>query len=225
MHRAVLAGLEPGHEARLGFGEVDRRDTDLGESELLGPAAQLIEQARSVEPCLPLSMSLPAHLPILETRVFDWPDEAACAAFAARLARHPALWPSSFIALDGPLGAGKTTFVRHLLRALGVAGPIKSPTYAVLEPYEVGGSASAAPRSISHFDFYRFADPREGEDAGLREIFAAPGLKLVEWPTQAGLLLPPPDWWMELELQHDDQRRVNVHALSPHGRQLLAATA
>jgi tRNA threonylcarbamoyladenosine biosynthesis protein TsaE len=164
-------------------------------------------------------MTLLAHPPILETRTFSWPDEAACAAFAQRLAASPALCPDSFIALDGPLGAGKTTFVRHLLRALGVAGRIKSPTYAVLEPYDVNGLA------VSHFDFYRFADPREWLDAGFRDVFAAPGLKLAEWPGNAGTLLPLADWRMELDPQDSDQRRVAVHALTPHGRRLLADIA
>jgi tRNA threonylcarbamoyladenosine biosynthesis protein TsaE len=157
------------------------------------------------------------HPPILETRTFTWPDEAACAAFAQRLASVSALRPDTFIALDGPLGAGKTTFVRHLLRALGVAGRIKSPTYAVLEPYDVNGLA------VSHFDFYRFADAHEYADAGFRDVFAAPGLKLAEWPDHAGTFLPLPDWRMELEPQDGDRRRVTVHAFTPHGQQLLAA--
>ena len=101
-----------------------------------------------------------------------WPDEAATQAFAERLALEPALH-DAFITLHGTLGAGKTTFVRHLLRALGVAGRVKSPTYAVVEPHEARGL------SIWHFDFYRFSDPREWEDAGFRDIFAAPGLKLA----------------------------------------------
>jgi tRNA threonylcarbamoyladenosine biosynthesis protein TsaE len=160
-------------------------------------------------------MVLAQHLPaILETRVLPWPDEAACAAFAAHLASHAALWPSTFIALDGPLGAGKTTFVRHLLRALGVAGRIKSPTYAVLEPYELDGG-----RTVSHFDFYRFDDPREFDQAGFRELFAAPGLKLAEWPDKAAL--PRPDWRVHIEPAAADARTVTVHALTPHGVELL----
>jgi hypothetical protein len=83
---------------------------------------------------------------------------------------------NAFIELHGDLGAGKTTLVRHLLRALGVQGRVKSPTYAVVEPHEVPGLA------IWHFDFYRFTDPREWEDAGFRDVFASPGLKLAEWP-------------------------------------------
>jgi tRNA threonylcarbamoyladenosine biosynthesis protein TsaE len=126
------------------------------------------------------------HQAILTSHSFRWPDEAACADAAAALARVPALH-EAFIALHGPLGAGKTTFVRHLLRALGVAGRVKSPSYGVLEPHEVSGLA------ISHFDFYRFNDPREWVDAGFRDVFAAPGLKLAEWPERAAALLPVAD--------------------------------
>jgi tRNA threonylcarbamoyladenosine biosynthesis protein TsaE len=162
-------------------------------------------------------MTVSDHPTILETRSFSWPDEAACAAFAARLARAPTLLPSTFIALDGALGAGKTTFVRHLLRALGVAGRIKSPTFAVLEPYTVAGHA------VSHFDFYRFGDAREWEDAGFRDVFAAPGLKLAEWPDNAAPVLPQPDWRLHIDTTEDDTRAVTVHALTPHGVELLAA--
>jgi tRNA threonylcarbamoyladenosine biosynthesis protein TsaE len=161
-------------------------------------------------------MVVSVHLPaILETRSFVWPDESACAAFAAHLAAQPSLWPSTFVALDGPLGAGKTTFVRHLLRALGVAGRIKSPTFAVMEPYSVQGHA------VSHFDFYRFDDPREWADAGFRDVFAAPGLKLAEWPDRAAPLLPVPDWRMQLDADAEGRRHVTVHAFTPHGVALL----
>jgi tRNA threonylcarbamoyladenosine biosynthesis protein TsaE len=162
-------------------------------------------------------MVLQQHPAIVETRTFDWSDEAACAAFAARLAAAPTLFPSSFIALEGPLGAGKTTFVRHLLRALGVAGRIKSPTYAVMEPYTVGGHA------LSHFDFYRFDDAREWDDAGFRDVFAAPGVQLVEWPDKAAAVLPTPDWRVRIEPVDNETRRVHVAALSDHGVALLRA--
>lgn len=160
-------------------------------------------------------MLLTDHPPILETRTFTWPDEAACAAFASGVALAPTLFPSTFLALAGPLGAGKTTFVRHLLRALGVAGRIKSPTYAVMEPYSVNG------RAVSHFDFYRFSDPREWADAGFRDVFAAPGLKLAEWPDNAAPALPLPDWRLQIEPDDTDARHVTVHALTPHGVELL----
>ena len=163
-------------------------------------------------------MVLAEHPRILETRTLAWPDEVACAVFAARLASLAALWPSTFVALDGPLGAGKTTFVRHLLRALGVEGRIKSPTFSVMEPYLVDG------RAVSHFDFYRFNDAREWGDAGFRDVFAAPGLKLAEWPDKAAPALPRPDWRVQIEPVDETARQVTVHALTPHGVELLAAT-
>jgi tRNA threonylcarbamoyladenosine biosynthesis protein TsaE len=157
----------------------------------------------------------PRHAPILETRTLEWPDEAGCADFAAALARRPAL-RNAYVELRGELGAGKTTFVRHLLRALGVSGRIKSPTYTVLEPYSLPGL------QISHFDFYRFADPREWEDAGFREAFAAPGLKLVEWPQKAEPLLPLPDLRLLIEVIDDTRRRIALQAFTPRGVELIA---
>ena len=144
-----------------------------------------------------------------------WPDEAACAAWATTLARSEQLY-NAFVELHGPLGAGKTTFVRHLLRALGVQGRIKSPTYAVVEPYALPGLA------ISHFDFYRFDDAREWADAGFRDVFADPGLKLAEWPEKAAAVLPPADLRLTLEPLDDDSRQVTVEALTPRGVALLA---
>ena len=154
------------------------------------------------------------HGPILGTRTLRWPDERACAAFAQRLARVDGV-RQALIELHGPLGAGKTTFVRHLLRALGVQGRVKSPTYAVLEPYALPGL------TISHLDFYRFADAREWVDAGLRDVFAAPGLKLVEWPAHAAGLLPPADLRLFIEPGPEDEREVLVQAGTPLGLQLL----
>ncbi len=153
------------------------------------------------------------HDPIVETRSFSWPDEAACAAFAQQLPL-PAL-RNAFITLHGPLGAGKTTFVRHLLRALGVAGRIKSPTYAVLEPHQAGDLA------ISHFDFYRFTDAREWLDAGFRDVFAAPGLKLAEWPENAAGVLPTADLALHIAPADDGSRRVRAQASTAVGAALL----
>ena len=157
--------------------------------------------------------------PLRQDAQLAWPDEAATQAFAETLAAEPAV-RNAFIALQGTLGAGKTTLVRHLLRALGVAGRIKSPTYAVVEPHELPGLF------IWHFDFYRFSDPREWEDAGFRDIFASPGLKLAEWPDQAGAMLPTPDLAIAIEPTGETSRAVTLTAGSDAGVALLrAATA
>ena len=145
-----------------------------------------------------------------------WRDESATAAFARQLAALPAL-ADAFVTLHGPLGAGKTTLVRHLLQALGVQGRIKSPTYAVVEPYALPGL------DIWHFDFYRFNDPREWEDAGFRDIFASPGLKLAEWPDKAAAVLPPSDLAIALHTEADQARVATVQAHTPKGEGLLAA--
>ena len=145
-----------------------------------------------------------------------WRDEADTAAFAQRLAHLPAL-RNAFLALQGDLGAGKTTLVRHLLRALGVQGRIKSPTYAVVEPHEGADGLQAW-----HFDFYRFNDPREWEDAGFRDIFASPGHKLAEWPDKAAAMLPTPDLVLRLDVADDDTRTVRLHAGTAVGQTLLA---
>jgi tRNA threonylcarbamoyladenosine biosynthesis protein TsaE len=156
----------------------------------------------------------PLHRAILGSRVLDWPDEAACEADARAFAARPAL-RDALIVLHGTLGAGKTTFVRHLLRALGVTGRIKSPTYALMEPYTPAGGPAW------HFDLYRLGDPQEWEDAGFREIVAGPGLKLVEWPEHAAGLLPPADLELHLEPTEGEHRRVHVEARTPRGLELL----
>jgi len=162
-----------------------------------------------------------AHAEILASRTLYWPDEAACAASAAALGARGAV-RNACIELEGPLGAGKTTFVRHLLRALGVGGRIKSPSYAVVEMHTIPARDTQAATNAAHFDFYRFADAREWEDAGLRDLYAAPGIKLTEWPEKARALLPAPDLRLVIEPTADDARRVVVQALTPLGVELLA---
>ena len=160
-------------------------------------------------------------MPILEARMAHWRDEAACAATARWLAAQPGIG-LAFIELHGSLGAGKTTFTRHLLRALGITGHVKSPTYAVVEPY------STADFEVWHFDFYRFEDPQEFEDAGFRDIFASPGLKLAEWPERAAGLLPTCDLRIEILLPESDSaasdthREVRIEAHTPLGVRLLS---
>jgi tRNA threonylcarbamoyladenosine biosynthesis protein TsaE len=153
--------------------------------------------------------------------VVVWRNEDDTRAFAARLAAHPVIG-RAFIELHGDLGAGKTTLARHLLRALGVQGRVKSPTYTVLEPYEVPlRQAQDRGLQIWHFDFFRFNDPREWEDAGFRDIFAGPGLKLAEWPEKAAGLLPRADLIVRIEAQADESRNVTLLAQTPLGRELL----
>lgn len=208
---------QPGGESGLGIGQIDARHADLGKSEPVRFGAQRVQQRGRFGRGFVDDVLLQMHPTILETHRTAWHDEAACAACAQALAAQPAL-RSAFIELDGPLGAGKTTFARHLLRALGVTGRIKSPSYAVVEPYELPDGSGAW-----HFDFYRFADEREWEEAGFRDIFAGPGLKLVEWPEHAGETLPAPDLRMELAPRDDDQRAVTLSAYTSRGLELLQA--
>ena len=181
----------------------------MGESQFPGPRLHLRNQLVAIE----LS-SIDRHAPIVKT--LRWSGEDATQRFAESLATAPDL-THAFIALHGDLGAGKTTLVRHLLHALGVTGRIKSPTYAVVEPYELPEI------NIWHFDFYRFADPREWEDAGFRDIFASPGLKLAEWPEKAGAMLPCADMDITIATTPDTTRHVTLRANTPTGVALLHA--
>jgi tRNA threonylcarbamoyladenosine biosynthesis protein TsaE len=174
------------------------------------PAVQRIEDSLGVDI---VSRSL-EHLVILETRHFHWASEADCERFAQDLARQPGL-SDACIELHGSLGAGKTSLVRHLLRALGVQGRIKSPTYAVVEPHE------GRDFPIWHFDFYRFDDPREWEDAGFRDIFASPGLKVAEWPQKAAAVTPIADVAISIEAINESERQVHLQAYTPAGASIV----
>jgi len=135
------------------------------------------------------------------------PDVAATDALAASFAplltgRHPDTRPGGRIHLRGDLGAGKTSFVRAFLRACGIQGRIKSPSYALLESYNLSSL------HFYHLDFYRFSDTREWLDAGFRDILQENAIVLIEWPEQAGDLLPPPD--LEIHIDHEDEGRTAV---------------
>lgn len=133
------------------------------------------------------------------------PDEASTLSFGERLA--PRLPPSALIFLRGDLGAGKTTLVRGILRGLGHSGSVKSPTYTLLEPYEL-------PRSVVyHFDFYRIADSGELEFIGIDELMESDALKLVEWPERAEGRLPAPDVEVRLQVEGEG-RRIEIHGLA-----------
>ena len=139
-------------------------------------------------------------------------DEAATLALGAAIAA--ALEPGLVIYLEGDLGAGKTTLVRGVLRALGHAGAVKSPTYTLVEVYNLSRL------DLHHFDFYRFHDPREWTDAGFRESFNGRIVSLVEWPRKAGALLPPADLTVTLEPMRDG-RSASLHAASSAGATLI----
>ena len=136
------------------------------------------------------------------------PDEAATLALGAALAR--CLEPGLVVYLHGELGAGKTTLVRGVLRGLGHGGRVKSPTYALVEVYEVSRL------ELHHFDFYRFHDPREWIDAGFRESFNGRIVSLIEWPEKAGDLLPPADLRITLTSSRDG-RNASLQPSSPRG--------
>jgi len=209
MHAAVKACREPGEEARLGSAQIDVGHADLGKSKLVRPAVNLSQQRATIQ-----DLSIDPHPPILGSRSVHWRDEAACAATARVLAGRPAL-RDAIVELRGPLGAGKTSFVRHLLHALGVQGHVKSPTYAVMEPYELPGG------DVWHFDFFRFDDPQEWQDAGFRDVYASRGLKIAEWPEKAAGLLPAPDLSVAIAIGDDDSRAASFLAHTARGLELL----
>lgn len=122
------------------------------------------------------------------------------------------------IHLRGDLGAGKTSFARALLRACGVQGRIKSPSYALMESYNVSSL------QFYHLDFYRFNNPKEWADAGFRDILQENAVVLIEWPEQAGDLLPPPDLDIHLEYA-DTGRHASLTAHSNKGKLWLTTLA
>jgi tRNA threonylcarbamoyladenosine biosynthesis protein TsaE len=139
-------------------------------------------------------------------------DEAATLALGNQLAQ--VLEPGMFVALLGNLGSGKTTLTRGVLRGLGFAGKVKSPTYTLVELYNLSRL------DLYHFDLYRFNDPQEWVDAGFGDYFEPRHLCLVEWPERAGGLLPVPDLEISLNVE-DDGRRIRIAAETEHGKRCL----
>ena len=151
-----------------------------------------------------------------ETRLFCGSEEAQvslAAHLASEVGNRPAL-----VYLAGDLGAGKTTFVRGFLRGLGFEGPVRSPTYTLVEPYPLEQI------TLYHLDLYRLADPEELEYLGLRDMLAEDALLLVEWPEKGRGWLPQAD--VSVEMAHSDGgRELHFRAHSAAGERWVAAAA
>jgi tRNA threonylcarbamoyladenosine biosynthesis protein TsaE len=139
------------------------------------------------------------------------PLEAAVQRLAAKFAA--VVTPPTVIYLRGDLGAGKTTFARAYIQALGFPGYVKSPSYGLLETYEAGG------QKILHLDLYRIEDPEELEYLALRDLFDRQSVLLVEWPQHGGGNLPPPDVVLDFG-ETNEERFVSCSVISQHGREL-----
>ena len=124
--------------------------------------------------------------------------------------------PALVVGLTGELGAGKTTLVAGLLAGLGHAGPVRSPTYTLIEPYRLAG------RDLYHCDLYRLRDPAELDDLGLRDLAVERSVLLVEWPDRAGDRLGKPDLLLQIDYVPPG-RAISCDASTEAGRQVLAA--
>jgi tRNA threonylcarbamoyladenosine biosynthesis protein TsaE len=142
------------------------------------------------------------------------PDEGATLHAGAVLAR--VCDAGAVVWLQGTLGAGKTTLSRGWLQALGHTGSVKSPTYTIVEPYELPSGP------VYHFDLYRLADPEELELIGIRDYFARSYLCLIEWPEKAGTLLPLPDLSINLSPEKKGGRKMSITAHSGRAQHWLA---
>ncbi len=146
------------------------------------------------------------------------PDVTSMRAIGAALASALARTTGPItIALEGELGAGKTTLVGAILKAFGFAGHARSPTYTLVEPYEL------ADRAIYHLDLYRLTDPYEMEPLGLRDLQGPSAIFLIEWPDRAAGMLPPLDLTIEIGYADEAGRDIGVSAHSERGRTLLLA--
>lgn len=142
-------------------------------------------------------------------REFHMADDALMVAFGEQLGAALAGCDGALsVYLQGDLGAGKTTLSRGILRALGHSGAVKSPTYTLVEPYELAG------RTLYHFDLYRLGDPEELEYMGIRDYFVAPNICLIEWPEKGGALLPQADLSLRISVA-DPGRLISLRSRLP----------
>ena len=136
-------------------------------------------------------------------------NEEATRAFAARISRT--LPKDLTIYLQGNLGVGKTTFVRFVLQSLGYEGLVKSPTYTLVESYEI------ASHKFFHFDLYRLTDPAELEYIGVRDYFEENAIRFIEWPERGMNCLPKADLALFFELIDDEKRELTIKAYNDVG--------
>lgn len=148
------------------------------------------------------------------SRSLHLPNEDEQLAFASQVAS--VVVKGTVIFLNGDLGTGKTTFVRGFLRGLGYDGVVKSPTYTLVEPYQLTNFA------IYHFDLYRLADPEEIEYAGGRDYFDGEAISLIEWPEKAQGFLPEPDLVLHLEYA-ESGRDIEILAGTERGKKVMLA--
>ena len=148
------------------------------------------------------------------------PDEEATLTLGQQIAQSiqsSGLGASGLVfALLGDLGAGKTTLVRGVLRGLGHFGRVKSPTYPLLETYQVNDLL------LAHFDLYRLDSPEAFSEAGFEDYFAGSGVRFVEWPDRAGDRLPQVDCALSLTEADGGGREIRIDALTPKGKSLLS---
>ena len=139
-------------------------------------------------------------------------DEPGVLELGGRLGR--ALGGAGAVHIHGQLGAGKTTLCRGLLRALGHEGAVKSPTFTLVEPYDLGDGVE-----VFHFDLYRLADPGELDYVGVDDYFTGQRLCLIEWPEKAAGFLPAHDLEIEIDVS-GETRNISITATSEHGEQV-----
>lgn len=161
---------------------------------------------------LTLDESMPKHTNSAANDVIALPDETAQVAFGEALGH--ALGGRGRVHLQGELGAGKTTLSRGVLRAYGYLGAVKSPTYTLVEPYELGDVR------VYHFDLYRLGDPEELEFIGARDLLEDDSLSLIEWPSRGEGWLPKADLVVELAVV-DSGREARLAAATPYGEAVL----